>query len=132
MLAPYLDLLNHSSDAVTTAQLDTATRTFRLVTQRAQARGRECFISYGPHDDAFLLAEYGFAIGAGVGDPLATMKELADLTPRQQSQPLPPPPPPPNPYDHVVVDDEFFEVLESTLPSADIRKVVIDSLADAG
>ncbi|KAI9334990.1 hypothetical protein DFJ73DRAFT_33610 [Zopfochytrium polystomum] len=61
-LAPLLDMLNHHPSASMTAFLDSSTCSFKITTKDKYSRGTECFISYGPHDNAFLLCEYGFAI----------------------------------------------------------------------
>ncbi|KAJ3158141.1 SET domain-containing protein 4 [Geranomyces michiganensis] len=61
-LAPLLDFLNHSPSVSTIAAFDPTSRTFALTTVNAIAKGEQAFISYGPHDNAFLAAEYGFAV----------------------------------------------------------------------
>ena len=60
-LAPYLDCLNHSSVADITAS--SKNDKFEIITNRKISKNEEVFISYGKHPDAFLLIEYGFAIG---------------------------------------------------------------------
>ncbi|KAJ2782452.1 hypothetical protein H4R18_002258 [Coemansia javaensis] len=59
-LAPVLDMLNHSTSASVSTHFDAARRQFVIRTHRAYRKGEEVFISYGPHDNGFLLAEYGF------------------------------------------------------------------------
>ncbi|KAJ1727282.1 hypothetical protein LPJ61_004654 [Coemansia biformis] len=59
-LAPVLDMLNHSHHANTTTCYDAASGQFVIQTHRRYQKGDEVFISYGPHDNCFLLAEYGF------------------------------------------------------------------------
>ncbi|KAJ2910507.1 hypothetical protein GGI21_000800 [Coemansia aciculifera] len=61
-LAPMLDLLNHSSQASISTLFDAERGEFLIKTKRAFRAGHEVFISYGPHDNLFLLAEYGFAL----------------------------------------------------------------------
>ncbi|KAJ2087395.1 hypothetical protein IW138_005012 [Coemansia sp. RSA 986] len=61
-LAPFLDLLNHSKDASVTTYFDLVKRQFVIKTLTPYKRGREVFISYGPHDNCFMLAEYGFVL----------------------------------------------------------------------
>ncbi|KAJ3348951.1 hypothetical protein HDU83_000935 [Entophlyctis luteolus] len=61
-LAPFLDLLNHSQFAKISANFNRITNAFEIVALEDIPRGKECFISYGAHDNAFLLVEYGFAI----------------------------------------------------------------------
>ncbi|KAJ3227085.1 SET domain-containing protein 4 [Chytriomyces hyalinus] len=61
-LAPFLDLLNHSTTARIHANFNPVTDAFEITTLAEVERGKECFISYGSHDNAFLLAEYGFTV----------------------------------------------------------------------
>ncbi|KAJ2553671.1 hypothetical protein EV175_002858 [Coemansia sp. RSA 1933] len=61
-LAPFLDLLNHGKEAKVTTYFDLISRQFVIKTLTPYKRGREVFISYGPHDNSFMLAEYGFVI----------------------------------------------------------------------
>ncbi|KAI7825558.1 hypothetical protein BX661DRAFT_39713 [Kickxella alabastrina] len=61
-LAPVLDFLNHSETADVETHFDQRTGHFVIRTQRAFARGQEVFISYGPHDNRFMLLEYGFVL----------------------------------------------------------------------
>ncbi|KAJ1857896.1 hypothetical protein LPJ76_001378 [Coemansia sp. RSA 638] len=61
-LAPMLDLLNHSCQARVSTYFDTGRRLFVIKTLRRYCKGEEAFISYGPHDNGFMLAEYGFAL----------------------------------------------------------------------
>ncbi|KAJ2610492.1 hypothetical protein H4S08_003587 [Coemansia sp. RSA 1365] len=59
-LAPVLDLLNHSHSAEVSTGFDSTTRQFVITTHSRYSKGQEVFISYGPHDNHFMLAEYGF------------------------------------------------------------------------
>ncbi|KAJ1737059.1 hypothetical protein LPJ72_000846 [Coemansia sp. Benny D160-2] len=61
-LAPFLDFLNHSNEARVTTSFDLASRHFVIRTLTPYKRGCEVFISYGPHDNSFMLAEYGFVL----------------------------------------------------------------------
>ncbi|KAI8928193.1 hypothetical protein BC831DRAFT_449523 [Entophlyctis helioformis] len=61
-LAPFLDCLNHSVDAVITAGLEDDGGHYRISTRVPYAKGEQVFISYGPHDNNMLLAEYGFVV----------------------------------------------------------------------
>jgi hypothetical protein len=70
-----------------TAKFDEVSSMFEIVTYKEFKRGEECFISYGPHDNAFLLAEYGFTLGlvlphckpANPYDFVSLDEEIADL-----------------------------------------------------
>ncbi|PIA13985.1 SET domain-containing protein [Coemansia reversa NRRL 1564] len=59
-LAPVLDLLNHSHTAEVSTGFESTTRQFVITTHCRYSKGQEVFISYGPHDNHFMLAEYGF------------------------------------------------------------------------
>ncbi|KAJ2392151.1 hypothetical protein H4S02_000945 [Coemansia sp. RSA 2611] len=61
-LAPVLDLLNHSYQASVSTYFDAKCRRFVIKTLRPYHKGDEVFISYGPHDNGFMLAEYGFVL----------------------------------------------------------------------
>ncbi|KAJ2719702.1 hypothetical protein GGI07_005058 [Coemansia sp. Benny D115] len=61
-LAPVLDFLNHSEHADVETRFDPRARQFVIRTNRGFRRGEEVFISYGPHDNRFMLAEYGFVL----------------------------------------------------------------------
>ncbi|KAJ2443304.1 hypothetical protein GGI03_008039 [Coemansia sp. RSA 2337] len=61
-LAPMLDLLNHNEHASISTLFDSDRREFVIKTNRPFKAGQEVFISYGPHDNLFLLAEYGFVL----------------------------------------------------------------------
>ncbi|KAJ2022391.1 hypothetical protein GGI06_001835 [Coemansia sp. S85] len=62
-LAPMLDLLNHNEHASISTLFDADSREFVIKTDVPFKAGQEVFISYGPHDNLFLLAEYGFVLG---------------------------------------------------------------------
>ncbi|KAJ1954904.1 hypothetical protein GGI12_005686, partial [Dipsacomyces acuminosporus] len=61
-LAPILDFLNHSEKASTSIHFDEKTRCFSIKTHRSYAKGQEVFITYGPHENGMMLAEYGFVL----------------------------------------------------------------------
>ena len=61
-LAPFLDLLNHSDTAEVETRVDRATLAFEIVANAPVASGSEALIFYGPHDNGFLLVEYGFVL----------------------------------------------------------------------
>ncbi|KAJ3123890.1 SET domain-containing protein 4 [Physocladia obscura] len=107
-LAPYLDLLNHSPDAAVTANFNHEKNAFEIIALQPIPRGVECFISYGAHDNAFLLVEYGFA----VEDP-------------QKRDGVH------NPYDHVVIDKEIFS-LEIPGEKEGFRERAVAELEGAG
>lgn len=61
-LAPALDYLNHECDARGTETLKVVPSPlgFEVVTQRDYNEGEELTFCYGPHENGFLLTEYGF------------------------------------------------------------------------
>ncbi|GAB1609203.1 SET domain-containing protein 4-like, partial [Argonauta hians] len=61
-LVPYLDLLNHSTDAKIDAQFDSASQCFQIVTWDRYQKYDQVFIKYGAHSNPQLLVEYGFTV----------------------------------------------------------------------
>ncbi|XP_022408509.1 SET domain-containing protein 4 [Delphinapterus leucas] len=60
VLAPFLDLLNHSPDAQVKAAFNEETRCYEIRTAVSCGNHQEVLICYGPHDNHRLLLEYGF------------------------------------------------------------------------
>ncbi|KAJ4457246.1 hypothetical protein PAPYR_7320 [Paratrimastix pyriformis] len=59
-MAPWLDMINHRDGAQTKGRYDPATHAYLIVAEEDFAPGQQIFISYGPHGNERLLAEYGF------------------------------------------------------------------------
>ena len=59
-LMPFLDFLNHSSSISIKSHYDQVLGDFRISTNRNISPGDQAFLCYGPHDNTFLLCEYGF------------------------------------------------------------------------
>ncbi|KAG0344429.1 SET domain-containing protein 4 [Podila humilis] len=59
-LAPMLDFLNHTHDAKTEGRFCTKTKSYEIKTLLPYKKGEQVFINYGPHDNCFILVEYGF------------------------------------------------------------------------
>ncbi|KAG0367809.1 SET domain-containing protein 4 [Gamsiella multidivaricata] len=59
-LAPMLDFLNHTHDAKTEGFFCTKTKSYKIRTLLPYKKGEQVFINYGPHDNCFILVEYGF------------------------------------------------------------------------
>ncbi|KAF9578171.1 SET domain-containing protein 4, partial [Lunasporangiospora selenospora] len=59
-LAPMLDFLNHTHDAKTEGNFDTKSKSYKIRTMLPYKKGEQVFINYGPHDNCFILVEYGF------------------------------------------------------------------------
>ncbi|XP_062970461.1 SET domain-containing protein 4 [Cynocephalus volans] len=60
VLAPYLDLLNHSPHVQVKAAFNEETRCYEIRTASSCRKHEEVFICYGPHDNHRLLLDYGF------------------------------------------------------------------------
>ncbi len=61
-LAPFLDCLNHSLEASVDTFYDPSSQSFKISTRIPYQKDSQVFISYGPHDNHFLLTEYGFVL----------------------------------------------------------------------
>jgi hypothetical protein len=64
VLCPLIDLFNHASNSDSTCKVTHDISGFTVTSQKA-CGGREdeeIFVSYGPHSNDFLLAEYGFIL----------------------------------------------------------------------
>lgn len=72
-LAPFLDLLNHSSDVETALAVKRTQRSsplYQLYTKNAIKRYEQIFISYGALDNIKLITEYGFSLPSNRFDML--------------------------------------------------------------
>ncbi|KXS20698.1 SET domain-containing protein [Gonapodya prolifera JEL478] len=71
-LAPFLDLLNHSSSAQCIARnlVINDEWVFAIRSQAKIPRSAQAFIHYGSHDNLFLFTEYGFVEGGNTNDSL--------------------------------------------------------------
>ncbi|GAA5830180.1 hypothetical protein JCM3766R1_002813 [Sporobolomyces carnicolor] len=71
-LAPVIDMINHAPSLATKPHPTPSALTFsapsRSSPDRKVSKGDELAFSYGGHDDAFLLSEYGFIIGNADAD----------------------------------------------------------------
>uniref|UniRef100_A0A2K6G507 SET domain-containing protein 4 n=1 Tax=Propithecus coquereli TaxID=379532 RepID=A0A2K6G507_PROCO len=76
-LAPYLDLLNHSSNVQVKAAFNEETRCYELRTASSWRKHEEVFICYGHHDNHQLLLEYGFV---SIRNPHACVYVSRNLT----------------------------------------------------
>ncbi|CAI2166878.1 9917_t:CDS:10, partial [Funneliformis geosporum] len=61
-IAPFLDFLNHSHEAKIKGEFNQATQCYEITTFTPYKKGNQVFINYGPHDNFFILMEYGFVI----------------------------------------------------------------------
>jgi len=81
-LAPYLDLLNHSSDAVMLAgvNIHKSSSGYQIVTKTKIKKFGQAFINYGPHDNTKLLMEYGFFLPNNVHEGFnLTLASISDF-----------------------------------------------------
>jgi hypothetical protein len=126
-LAPFIDLFNHSFDADIDASYDSSSKSFKIATNVPYGRGTQCFIQYGPHDNVFLLCEYGFVIGGGGGSDIGNAGGDGneshvyggDMERKR------------NPYDHVLVDQEV-EAFRIPNERKEFRERIIKELKDVG
>jgi hypothetical protein len=56
------DMFNHVFDSGSKIQCDPVSQSLKVVIGRDLAVGDQAFITYGPHDNEFLLVEYGFIV----------------------------------------------------------------------
>ncbi|RKP13661.1 hypothetical protein BJ684DRAFT_19868 [Piptocephalis cylindrospora] len=56
-VAPFLDMLNHDPTTSVSGKMDASKDAYIIRTHRSIRAGDQAYISYGPHDNAFLLAE---------------------------------------------------------------------------
>ena len=112
-----------------TAKYDTESNSFQIITHRSFKRGEECFISYGPHDNAFLLAEYGFILSRPPSHaPDTSLPHLSSSSSLSEASSDPPV----NTYDCVLLDEDVSEALTTTFPPPlDLRERVVTELQTA-
>lgn len=73
-MAPFIDFLNHDSNQSKTVQVKSGL-SMTLFASTDYNPGDEICLNYGPHENAFLLCEYGFVASRNVWDYI-------DLTPK--------------------------------------------------
>ncbi|KAI8328573.1 hypothetical protein BC941DRAFT_229167 [Chlamydoabsidia padenii] len=61
-MAPFLDFLNHTSEARITSGFNSQTQSFEIKTLTPYRSGEQVFINYGPHDNQAIFREYGFVL----------------------------------------------------------------------
>ncbi|PAV59685.1 hypothetical protein WR25_21269 isoform B [Diploscapter pachys] len=61
-IIPFVDMLNHSTNAQGLALLDKRSSTYMVKAQRFILQDSEVFVCYGPHTNARLYIEYGFKL----------------------------------------------------------------------
>ncbi|XP_013774095.1 SET domain-containing protein 4-like isoform X2 [Limulus polyphemus] len=67
-LAPFLDLLNHSSHVQVKAGMNQENNCYEIVTLTPFSKYSQVFINYGNHDNRRLLLEYGFILPSNPND----------------------------------------------------------------
>lgn len=84
-LAPFLDLLNHSSNVETVQRVRRTANSlplYQLYTKTPVQRYEQIFISYGALDNIKLITEYGFSLPANRFDVFTfTFEEVMQLLP---------------------------------------------------
>ncbi|KAH7405726.1 hypothetical protein DE146DRAFT_609344 [Phaeosphaeria sp. MPI-PUGE-AT-0046c] len=66
-MCPFMDYFNHSDEGCT-PQCDS--KGYSVTADREYKAGDEVFVSYGPHTNDFLLAEYGFILDNNYNDSI--------------------------------------------------------------
>ncbi|PIK41445.1 putative SET domain-containing protein 4-like isoform X2 [Apostichopus japonicus] len=75
VLAPFLDLLNHSSTAEVAGSFNSIKQCYEIQTTTPYNKFDQVFIHYGPHDNETLLLEYGFVEPTNPHSVVAITKE---------------------------------------------------------
>ncbi|KAG0250473.1 SET domain-containing protein 4, partial [Mortierella polycephala] len=79
-LAPMLDFLNHTHDAKTEGFFCNKTKSYQIRTLKPYKKGDQVFINYGPHDNCFILVEYGFVTPNNPYNFVSVDKDFLQLT----------------------------------------------------
>ncbi|XP_076307848.1 SET domain-containing protein 4 [Tachypleus tridentatus] len=74
-LAPFLDLLNHSSHVQVKAGMNQGNNCYEIVTLTPVNKYSQVFINYGNHDNRRLLLEYGFIVPSNPNDIIQISSE---------------------------------------------------------
>lgn len=80
-MCPFMDYFNHSDNGCTPTSDG---KGYAVVGDRDYKAGEEVFISYGPHTNDFLLAEYGFILDKNANDSLSLDHLLIPLLSSEQ------------------------------------------------
>ncbi|GES91480.1 SET domain-containing protein 4 [Rhizophagus clarus] len=78
-IAPLLDFLNHTYDAKIKGEFNNMTQCYEITTFIPYKRGDQVFINYGPHDNFFILVEYGFVIPNNPYNYVSLDKEYLEI-----------------------------------------------------
>lgn len=74
-LAPFLDLFNHSYDAI--VDIDISQNSYDIISRSCYSKYSQVFINYGPHSNVKLFLDYGFIIPCNPHDSIdLTFHEL--------------------------------------------------------
>lgn len=85
-MAPYIDFFNHCVDEQDSVKVTFTASEMVVTANRAYDPGDELCLRYGPHDNIFLLCEYGFAIPDNPWDYVDVTPELEQLLTETQKQ----------------------------------------------
>eukprot|EP01135_Chromosphaera_perkinsii_P006191 Nk52_evm8s442 gene=Nk52_evmTU8s442 len=78
-LAPFLDMLNHSSEANVSAGFNPDSHCYEIKTLVPLQKDREVFVSYGAHNNDRLLIDYGFVLKDNCNNKVPMKKSLMNL-----------------------------------------------------
>lgn len=59
-MAPFVDFMNHLDDNSQTVKVRMSALGMEVYSTKSYQDGEEIYLNYGPHDNSFLLCEYGF------------------------------------------------------------------------
>ncbi|CAG8554131.1 9664_t:CDS:10 [Ambispora gerdemannii] len=79
-VAPMLDFLNHSSKAKIKGEYNNSSNCYEITTFTPYKKGEQAFINYGPHDDFFILIEYGFVLSNNPYNYVSVDHEFSTLS----------------------------------------------------
>ncbi|CAB4401308.1 unnamed protein product [Rhizophagus irregularis] len=79
-IAPLLDFLNHTYEAKIKGEFNYMTQCYEITTFVPYKRGDQVFINYGPHDNFFILMEYGFVIPNNPYNYVSLDKEYLEIS----------------------------------------------------
>ncbi|CAG8523434.1 1737_t:CDS:10 [Funneliformis mosseae] len=79
-IAPFLDFLNHSHESKIKGEFNHMTQCYEITTLTPYKKGNQVFINYGPHDNFFILMEYGFVIPNNPYNYVSLDKEFFEIS----------------------------------------------------
>lgn len=88
VMAPYLDFLNHSTDSTKSVAVESKGHSLVVKALSSYQPGDEVYLSYGAHDNGFLLIEYGFTIPGNPWDYIDITSQVQQMCSSEQKKVL--------------------------------------------